>query len=95
MLSTYFAILATLISCLGLFGLAVFSSERRTKEIGVRKVLGASNSSIVRLLANDLVKPVFISIIIALPVSFFVAQEWLKGFAYRIDLSWGSLLLPL
>ena len=87
-LSTYFAILATLISCLGLFGLAVFSSERRTKEIGVRKVLGATSSSIVRLLANDLVRPVFISIIISTPVSFFVAQEWLKGFAYRIDLSW-------
>ena len=91
--STYFAVLATLISCLGLFGLAVFSSERRTKEVGIRKVLGATNSNIVRLLANDLVKPVFISIIIAIPVSFFLAQEWLRGFAYRIDLGWGFFAL--
>lgn len=92
-LSTCFAILATMISCLGLFGLAVFSSERRTKEIGVRKVLGASSASIVRLLANDLVKPVFISIVVAIPVSFFVAREWLSGFAYRIDLSWAFFAL--
>ncbi|MEJ0030111.1 MAG: FtsX-like permease family protein [Bacteroidota bacterium] len=88
MLSTYFAVLATLISCLGLFGLAVFSSERRTKEIGIRKVLGATSSSIVRLLANDLVRPVFIAIVIAIPLSFFVADKWLMGFAYRIELSW-------
>ncbi|MEI9919478.1 MAG: ABC transporter permease [Bacteroidota bacterium] len=88
MLSTYFAILATLISCLGLFGLAVFSSEQRTKEIGIRKVLGATTSGIVRLLANDLVRPVFVSILIAIPVSFFAANSWLEGFAYKIELSW-------
>lgn len=87
-LSTYFAILATAISCLGLFGLAVFSSERRTKEIGVRKVLGATTTSIVKLLAADLVKPVFISIAIAVPLSFFIAKSWLAGFSERIELSW-------
>lgn len=87
-LSTYFAIVATLISCLGLFGLAVFSSERRMKEIGIRKVLGATAASIVRLLADDIVRPVFIAILIAVPLSYFVARNWLSEFAYRIELSW-------
>jgi hypothetical protein len=86
--STSFAIVATLISCLGLFGLAVFSSERRTKEIGIRKVLGATRMGIVRLLASDIVKPVFISILVAVPVSYFISVNWLSGFAYRIELSW-------
>ncbi len=87
-LSTFFAILATAISCLGLFGLAVFSSERRTKEIGIRKVLGATTSGIVRLLAGDIVKPVFVSILIAVPVSYLIGKSWLDGFADRIELSW-------
>jgi len=87
-LSTYFAVLAILISCLGLFGLAVFSSERRMKEIGIRKVLGSTTSGIVRLLASDLVKPVLLSVVIAIPISFVVAENWLSGFAHRIDLSW-------
>ena len=98
-LSTYFAILATLISCMGLFGLAVFSSERRTKEIGIRKVLGATASGIVRLLATDIIRPVFVAILIAIPSSYFIATSWLDEFAYRIDLSWwffaGAGLLAL
>ncbi len=87
-LSTYFAIVATLISCLGLFGLAVFSSERRTKEIGIRKVLGATTMNVVSLLATDIVTPVFISILIAVPVGYVICNNWLSGFAYRIELSW-------
>jgi ABC-type antimicrobial peptide transport system permease subunit len=87
-LSAYFAVLATLISCLGLFGLAVFSSERRTKEIGIRKVLGASTPGIVRLLASDIVRPVFVAILIAVPLSYLIGRNWLAEFAYRIELSW-------
>jgi putative ABC transport system permease protein len=87
-LSTFFAMLATAISCLGLFGLAVFSSERRTKEIGIRKVLGATTSGIVQLLASDIVKPVCLSILIAIPVSYWIGESWLDGFADRIELSW-------
>jgi hypothetical protein len=87
-LSKYFACLAMLISCLGLFGLAAFTSQRRIKEIGIRKILGSSNSGIVRLLSGDFTKSVFIAITIALPLSYIIATKWLNGFAYRIDLEW-------
>jgi ABC-type antimicrobial peptide transport system permease subunit len=87
-LSRYFSGLAILISCLGLFGLAAFTTERRMKEIGVRKVLGAGSFKIVYLLSNDFTKMVLISIIIALPISYFLVQNWLEGFAFRIDLQW-------
>ncbi|MEL6593071.1 MAG: FtsX-like permease family protein, partial [Bacteroidota bacterium] len=87
-LSKYFAILAILISCLGLFGLVAFTSERRHKEIGIRKVLGASEWSIVRLLSIDFSKMVMLSIFIAIPVSYILAQNWLASFAYKIDLTW-------
>jgi len=86
-LSTYFAIVATLISCLGLFGLAAFTAKRRTKEIGIRKVLGATQTGNVRLLAANLTKPVLVAIAIALPASYFIGTTWLSGFAYRIELS--------
>lgn len=86
LLSRYFAGLAILISCLGLFGMAAFAAERRLKEIGVRKVLGASEFGIVRLLSIDFTKVVFVSIIIALPVSYFLVKNWLEGFVYKIDL---------
>jgi ABC-type antimicrobial peptide transport system permease subunit len=85
-LSRYFAGLAILISCLGLFGLAAFSAERRRKEIGVRKVFGASEKSIIYLLSGDFGKLVFGSILIALPVSYLLAKGWLDNFAYRIEL---------
>jgi ABC-type antimicrobial peptide transport system permease subunit len=85
-LSKYFAGLAILISCLGLFGLAAFTAERRIKEIGVRKVLGASELNIVYLLSSDFTKLVLTSILIALPVSFLIVRYWLANFAYRIDL---------
>jgi putative ABC transport system permease protein len=85
-LSKYFAGLAILISCLGLFGLAAFTAQRRIKEIGIRKVLGSTDFGIVRLLSGDFTKTVFIAIIIALPVSYFITSKWLSGFAYRISL---------
>jgi len=85
-LSKYFAGIAILISCLGLFGLVTFSAQRRIKEIGIRKVLGASTFSIVRMLSVDFTKMVLVAIFIALPLSFYVAQYWLAGFAFKIDL---------
>ncbi|MEB2782379.1 FtsX-like permease family protein [Algoriphagus sp. C2-6-M1] len=87
-LSRYFAGLAILISCLGLFGLAAFTAERKTKEIGIRKVMGASGWKIVRLLSGDFAKMVLLAILIALPLSFFIVQEWLANFAFKIDLEW-------
>ncbi len=79
---------AIFIACLGLFGLATFTVETRTKEIGIRKVLGASVSSIVRLLSVDFLKLVIIAILIATPVSWYFMREWLKDFEYQITLSW-------
>ena len=87
-LSKYFAIIAIVISCLGLFGLAAFTAERRTKEIGIRKILGCSELRIIRMLSADFTRMVLIAIIIALPVSYFIAKYWLGGFAYRVDLEW-------
>ena len=87
-LSKYFAALAILISCLGLFGLAAFTAQRRIKEIGIRKILGSSDFGILRLLSRDFTKTVFIGIMIALPLSYFTARNWLSGFVYRIDLEW-------
>jgi len=80
--------LAIFISCLGLFGLATYSTERRTKEIGVRKVLGASVSSVIGLLARDFLKLVFIAIVISSPVAYYFMHKWLSDFAYRIDIEW-------
>ena len=87
-LSRYFAALAILISCLGLFGLAAFTAERRLKEIGIRKVLGSSTFGIVTLLSTEFIKIVLVSITIALPVSYLIAGIWLQEFAFRIDLEW-------
>ncbi|MBT1699204.1 ABC transporter permease [Fulvivirgaceae bacterium PWU4] len=87
-LSEYFAALAILISCLGLFGLAAFTAERRLKEIGIRKVLGASTTGIVLLLSRDFTKIVVTAIVIALPVSYFITTQWLNDFAFRITLAW-------
>jgi putative ABC transport system permease protein len=85
----YFAGLAIIISCLGLFGLAAFTAERRRKEIGVRKVLGSSEFGIIYLLTNDFTKIVLASMLISLPVSYFITKHWLDSFAYRIPLnSW-------
>ena len=83
-LSRYFAGLAILISCLGLFGLATFTAQRRQKEIGIRKVVGASVSNITAMLSGDFLKLVFISVLIAFPLSWWFMNNWLQGFAYRI-----------
>jgi putative ABC transport system permease protein len=92
-LSNYFALLAIFISCLGLFGLAMFSAGQRTKEIGVRKVLGASVSNIISLLTTGLLKPVVIAIIISVPVSQYIMHCWLAGFAYKISMEWWMFAL--
>lgn len=87
-LINYFGILAILISCLGLFGLAAFTAEQRTKEIGVRKVLGASVTSIVALLSTDFLRLVLIALVLATPLAWWAVQTWLSTFAYRTDLNW-------
>lgn len=83
-----FAILTILVSCLGLFGLAAFTAEQRTKEIGIRKVLGASVASIVSLLSKDFIKLVLIAIIIASPFAWWAMNKWLQDFAYKIEIEW-------
>ena len=83
-----FAFLAIIIACLGLLGLATYIAEQRTKEIGVRKVLGASVSNIVRMLSTDFVKLVLIAFLIATPIAWWFMNQWLQDFAFRIDLSW-------
>lgn len=87
-LSRAFAFLAIFISCLGLFGLATFTAEQRTKEIGIRKVLGASVINLVTLLSFDFLRLVLLSILIAVPVGWWAMNLWLERFAYRIELSW-------
>jgi ABC-type antimicrobial peptide transport system permease subunit len=87
-LSKYFAGLAILISCLGLFGLAAFTAERRMKEIGIRKILGSTNRNIVYLLSGEFTKMVLAAILVALPASYFIATLWLENFVFRIDLQW-------
>ena len=81
-----FSILAIFISCLGLLGLASYSTIQRTKEIGIRKVLGASVSGITSLLSKDFIKLVLIALIMASPVAWFGMHKWLQGFAYRINI---------
>ncbi len=83
-----FTSLAVMIACLGLFGLAAYAAEQRTKEIGIRKVLGASISTIVGMLSKDFIKLVLIAIIVASPVAWYFMNKWLQGFAYRQDFQW-------
>ncbi|GAB3771971.1 ABC transporter permease [Spirosoma horti] len=87
-LANYFAFLAIFISCLGLLGLSAFTAEQRTKEIGVRKVLGASVSNIIGLLSKDFLKLVLLAIAIASPLAWYAMHQWLQGFAYKVDLAW-------
>jgi ABC-type antimicrobial peptide transport system permease subunit len=87
-LATFFAILSIFISCMGLFGLASFVAERRTKEIGVRKVLGASVFSLWKLLSKDFIALVIISSLIAIPIARYFLSGWLQKYEYRTDLSW-------
>jgi len=87
-LSNYFAFLAIFISCLGLFGLATFTAVQRTKEIGVRKVLGASVPKIVAMLSGSFIKLILIAMLIAFPVSWYFMNKWLENFAYKVHLGW-------
>ncbi|GAA4446997.1 ABC transporter permease [Nibrella saemangeumensis] len=92
-LSGLFAILTIIISCLGLIGLATFTAQQRTKEIGVRKVLGASVLSVVALLSKDFLKLVFIAILIATPIAWYGMDQWLEDFPYRVALEWWMFVL--
>jgi putative ABC transport system permease protein len=83
-----FSSIAILIACMGLFGLAAFFSEKRTKEIGLRKVNGATITEIITLLNWEFVKWVLFAFIIATPITWFIMHKWLQGFAYKIELSW-------
>ena len=87
-LSRLFALLTILISCLGLLGLAAYTAERRTKEIGIRKVLGASVANVIALLSKDFLSLVAISTIVAFPLAWWMMHKWLDDFAYRINISW-------
>ena len=82
------AVLTIFISCIGLFGLSVLSAERRTKEMGIRKVLGASVNQVVTVLSKDFVKLVILALLIAIPLAWFAANKWLQNYPYRIGLSW-------
>ncbi len=102
-LATFFAVLAIIISCLGLFGLASFVAEQRTKEIGIRKVLGASVANLWQMLSKDFVGLVLVSCLIAIPLASYLMSQWLEKYEYRSEISWwifglggtGALLLTL
>lgn len=89
---TVFAAIAIFIACLGLFGLASFTAERRTKEIGIRKVLGASVSEIFTLLCREFTKWVLLANIIAWPIAYYFMNKWLQNFAYQINIGLGIFL---
>lgn len=92
-LSNYFAFLAIFISCLGLFGLATFTAVQRTKEIGVRKVLGASVSQIIVMLSGSFVKLIMVAMLVAFPVAWYFMNKWLDNFAYKVHLGWIIFLI--
>ncbi len=87
------AVIAVLIACLGLFGLAAFAAQQRVKEIGIRKVLGASVANITTLLSKDFLRLIFIAFIIASPIAWFVMNKWLQNFVYRITISWWMFII--
>jgi putative ABC transport system permease protein len=84
-----FAFMAILIACIGLVGLSTFVAQQRTKEIGVRKVLGASTANLVGLLAKDFLRLVVVALLLAMPLSWWAMSQWLQGFAYRIEMGYG------
>ena len=90
---TLYSGLAILIACLGLFGLTSFTVVKRTKEIGVRKVLGSSVQNIIVLLAKELLKPILLATVIAIPIAYIIMDNWLQDFAYRTGLSWWIFVL--
>jgi putative ABC transport system permease protein len=91
---TAFSILAILLACLGLFGIATYTITQRAKEIGIRKVLGASVSNIVLMLSKNFLLLVLIGLIIAAPLSWYLMNNWLQDFTYRIDIKWWMFALP-
>lgn len=88
LLSRFFAGLAIIISCMGLYGLVMFAAERKTKEIGIRKILGSSNWGIIYYLTSGFTKMVLVAVALALPASYWISKDWLNNFAYRIELEW-------
>ena len=88
-----FSLLAIFIACLGLLGLVAYTAQQRTREIGVRKVLGASASRIVLLLLKEFVVLIAVAFVVAVPIAYFSMNYWLKNFAYRIEISWGIFLI--
>jgi putative ABC transport system permease protein len=81
-------IITILISCMGLFGLAMYTAERRTKEIGIRKILGASVFGITAMLSRDFIKLIIIAALIASPIAWLLMNQWLQDFVYRVKVSW-------
>ncbi len=92
-LASVFSILAILISCLGLFGLAAYTAERRTKEIGIRKVLGASIQGLAALLSKDFLQLVALSCLIAFPIAWWMMNGWLDSYTYKIKMDWSVFLI--
>ncbi|HYE58783.1 MAG TPA: FtsX-like permease family protein, partial [Rhodothermales bacterium] len=90
---TTFSVLAIVIACLGLFGLAAYAAEQRRKEVGIRKVLGASTRSLVGLLSKDFLRLVGVAFVVATPLAYLAMGRWLEGFAYRIELGPGAFVL--
>ena len=84
----FFSLLTIFVACLGLFGLATYTAEQRTKEIGIRKVLGASVTQVTQMISKDFLKLVLIASVIAFPVAWWAMNKWLQNFAYRINMSW-------
>jgi putative ABC transport system permease protein len=93
LLLTWSTVLAILICCLGLYGLSIYVAERKVKEIGIRKVLGASVFNIVRMLSIDFIKLVFIAFIIAVPLGYYIMDQWLENFAFKIELGYTIFIL--
>jgi putative ABC transport system permease protein len=92
-LISIFTFLSVLVACMGLFGMAIFEIEQRTKEIGIRKILGAGIIKIVRLLSEDFLKLILISILIASPIAWYFSNKWLEDFAYRTEVGWFTFLI--
>lgn len=90
-----FSILAVFIACLGLYGLASYTAEQKTKEIGIRKVLGATVPQILVMLVADFLKMILIACLIALPLGYFLMQDWLQNFVYRVDMGWAIFALSV
>jgi len=93
-LSFVFTMLSFIIACLGLTGLVMFTVSQRVKEIGIRKVLGASFASLIMMLAKNFMQLVVVATVIAIPIAWFAMNKWLQDFAYRITITWWMLLIP-